>query len=368
MAPLVTALAEHPDIQHTLCVSGQHLQMLTPILDLFSLRPDVTLQVMQPGQSLSRLASRVLTDLDEVLLDRRPDCVLVHGDTTTAMSAALAAFHARCEVGHVEAGLRTGNLGQPFPEEMNRRVIDAISTWLFAPTDAAYLNLGQENLPGRCWVTGNTVIDALAKVCQLLDERPELAEPMQRAFPFLDDNDKLVLVTGHRRENHGRGMLDICEALKSLAAEPGVKVVYPVHLNPQVQGPVRSHLGDQPNIFLIPPVDYLTFVWLMRRAHFILTDSGGVQEEAPFLQKPVLVMRDVTERPEAVANGTARLVGTDPARIVGASHRLLYDQSFYASFIQGGSPYGDGLASARIIAALRGQPVTSFAACTPLAA
>lgn len=362
MAPLILALDQHPDIHHTLCVSGQHTQMLSPILELFGLTPSVNLEVMHQGQTLNTLTSRVVHKMDAVLEQTRPDHVLVHGDTTTAMSAALAAFHARISVAHIEAGLRTGNLSQPFPEEMNRRVIDSVSDLLFAPTLSAKSNLIREKLSGRCWITGNTVIDALAKACELLDTRPKMAEQIEKQFDFLHKDSRLILVTGHRRENFGDGMINICTALLELSREQGVEIIYPVHLNPQIKEPVQRHLGGAPNIHLVPPADYLAFIWLMRRASIILTDSGGIQEEAPYLKKPVLVMRDVTERPEAIANGTAQLVGTDSARIVHHVRMLLTDSSFYDRFCSGVNPYGDGLASERIVTALLGEPVDEFVA------
>lgn len=367
MAPLILALEQHPDIQHTLCVSGQHTQMLTPILSLFGLVPSINLEVMHQGQTLNTLTSRIIHNMDAVLDTVRPDHVFVHGDTTTAMSAGLAAFHARVSVGHIEAGLRTGNLSQPFPEEMNRRVIDSVSDLLFAPTQSAKDNLMLENLSGRCWVTGNTVIDALAKACELLDTRPEMAGQIQKQFDMLRQGSRLILVTGHRRENFGDGMANICSALLELAREPNVEIIYPVHLNPQVKEPVQRLLGGISNIHLVPPADYLAFIWLMRRSFIILTDSGGIQEEAPYLKKPVLVMRDVTERPEAIANGNAKLVGTDPVRIVHHVRTLLTNQDSYDSFCSGVNPYGDGQASERIVAALLGEPVDEFVLDTPLA-
>ncbi|MBF6615144.1 MAG: UDP-N-acetylglucosamine 2-epimerase (non-hydrolyzing) [Candidimonas sp.] len=360
MAPLVLALRRHPHIRHTLCTSGQHTHMLTPILELFGLVPDVSLDVMHQGQTLNTLAARVMQGMDRVLADASPDYVLVHGDTTTAMAAAMAAFQARYPVAHVEAGLRTGNLGQPYPEEMNRRVIDALSALMFAPTQAARDNLVAENLTGKYWVTGNTIIDALAHACDILDQSASLAQPIERRFAFLDPARQTVLVTGHRRENFGIGLANICAALAELARDPAVQIVYPVHLNAQVREPVLRYLGGIDNIHLIEPADYLTFIWLMRRADLILTDSGGVQEEAPYLQKPVLVMRDITERPEAIANGTARLIGTDAGRIVCEARALLDDPQLYRPTPSRRSPYGDGKASSRIIAALTGVAVDEF--------
>lgn len=360
MAPVILALDRHPHIEHTLCVSGQHTQMMSPVLSLFGLTPTVNLDVMHERQTLNSLIGHITHKVDAVFEEVRPDYVFVHGDTSTAMATALAAFHAKVPVAHIEAGLRTGNRSQPFPEEMNRRIIDSVSDLLFAPTPSARNNLMRENLPGRCWVTGNTVIDALAKACELLDTQPTMAEQIKRQFEFLREGSRLILVTGHRRENFGDGMINICTALLELSREPGVEIIYPVHLNPQVKEPVQRYLAGAPNIHLVPPADYLAFIWLMRRAAIILTDSGGIQEEAPYLKKPVLVMRDVTERPEAVANGTAQLVGTDAARIVHHVRTLLTDQDVYDRFCSGVNPYGDGLASERIVAALLNEPVEEF--------
>lgn len=360
MAPLVLALQRDHRFQHTLCTTGQHTDMLTPVLSLFGLVPDMTLDVMHERQTLNSLTARILLAMDDVIRQSRPDLILVHGDTTTAMAAALAGFHAKCEIAHIEAGLRTGDLSQPFPEEMNRCVIDTVSRFLFAPTSIAKDYLSRSQLTGQCWVTGNTVIDALSLVCQLLDDDPSVVAPIERRFEFLDPHSKLILVTGHRRENFGQGLSNICEALKELAKDPNIQIVYPVHLNPNVQTAVRGALSNTPNIYLVPPTDYPAFVWLMRRAHVILTDSGGVQEEAPHLKKPVLVMRDVTERPEAIANGTAKLVGTHVPSIVRETRRLLKDPSYYNSFCKSSNPYGDGLACERIVRALCNEPVQEF--------
>ncbi len=281
------------------------------------------------------------------------------------MTAALAAFHRRIPVAHVEAGLRTGDLQQPWPEEMNRRVIDVVADHLFAPTNSSRYNLEQENLAGRISVTGNTVIDALKQTVERIDHDAHLRAEIDAHFPFLATDRKLLLVTGHRRENFGGGFENICRALAELAQRDDLQIVYPVHLNPNVQGPVHAHLGGLDNVHLIAPQDYLNFVRLMQRAHVVLTDSGGVQEEAPALGRPVLVMRDVTERPEAVQAGVVRLVGTDPARIVAAVHAACDGPRVAAHFIADASPYGDGRASARIVAALRGEPFDEFVAAHP---
>ncbi|KTT10326.1 non-hydrolyzing UDP-N-acetylglucosamine 2-epimerase [Pseudacidovorax intermedius] len=368
MAPLVSAIAAEPQLRSTVCITGQHREMLQQAMSLFGLSADHDLDVMQPDQTLNQLSARLTTRMDALLRTVKPDCVLVHGDTTTAAACALAAFHLRIPVGHVEAGLRSGDMQAPFPEEMNRRVVDVMSTWLFAPTAAARQALQRENLAGRIWVTGNTVIDALAATVQRLHDSPALSGALAARYQWLDARRRLVLVTGHRRENFGDGFRQICSALLELAARDDVQVVYPVHLNPNVRGVVQQMLHGQPNIHLIDPVDYLDFVWLMRRAHLILTDSGGVQEEAPYLGKPVLVMREVTERPEAVAAGTAQLVGTSPDRILQAARRLLDDPAAYAEVRRRPNPYGDGQACRRIVDALCNRPVPEFAAPASLPA
>ncbi|RDI21922.1 UDP-N-acetylglucosamine 2-epimerase (non-hydrolysing) [Pseudacidovorax intermedius] len=361
MAPLVSALAAEPQLRSTLCITGQHREMLAQAMGLFGLKADRDLDVMQPDQTLNQLSARLTTRMDEVLRELRPDCVLVHGDTTTAAACALAAFHLRIPVGHVEAGLRSGDMKAPFPEEMNRRVVDVMSEWMFAPTPAARDALRREHLGGRAWVTGNTVIDALAATLARLDADPALSATVSGRYAWLTPGRRLVLVTGHRRENFGEGFRNICAALRELALRDDVEVVYPVHMNPNVRGVVMQLLHGLPNVHLIEPVGYLDFIWLMRRAHLILTDSGGVQEEAPHLGKPVLVMRDVTERPEAVAAGTAHLVGTAPERILRAARRLLDDADAYAEIGRRGNPYGDGHACRRIVDALCGRPVAEFA-------
>jgi UDP-N-acetylglucosamine 2-epimerase (non-hydrolysing) len=313
---------------------------------------------MKPGQDLTDITANILLALRDVLSADRYDRLLVHGDTTTTMAATLAAFYARVPVGHVEAGLRTGNLQAPWPEEMNRSVVGRIADLHFAPTETARASLLAENVaPGSIHVTGNTVIDALQEVVARLQTDAALAAETAAAFPFLDPARRLVLVTGHRRENFGQGFEQICLALKRIAAaRPDVQVVYPVHLNPNVQEPVRRILGDAPSVHLIAPQDYLPFVWLMNRAHLIITDSGGVQEEAPALGKPVLVMRDTTERPEALAAGTVRLVGTDAARIEAEALRLLDDAGAHAEMARALNPYGDGHAAERIAALLTPPP------------
>ncbi|PYE77957.1 non-hydrolyzing UDP-N-acetylglucosamine 2-epimerase [Xylophilus ampelinus] len=361
MCPLVAALAQAPGMRSVVCTTGQHRSMLEQVMDTFGVHSDHPLDVMQPGQSLNAMMARLLMALDPILESVRPDRVLVHGDTTTALAGALVAFQRRVPIGHVEAGLRTGDLAAPFPEEMNRRVVDSMSDLMFAPTEGASLHLLAEGLTGRIVVTGNTVIDALQHAARRIDGDAALRAELDRPFGFLHPARRLVLVTGHRRENFGEGFARICEALDTLSARrEDIDIVYPVHLNPQVDGPVREALGRSPRIHLIAPQSYLPFVRLMQRAHLVLTDSGGVQEEAPALGKPVLVMRDVTERPEAVAAGTAHLVGTHPGRIVAAVDALLDDPALHHGFSRVRNPYGDGRACVRIVAALQGRPVEPF--------
>ncbi|UVK80612.1 UDP-N-acetylglucosamine 2-epimerase (non-hydrolyzing) [Pseudomonas sichuanensis] len=360
MAPLVKVLARTEGVESIVCSTGQHRQMLDQVLQLFAVPVDHDLDVMVPGQTLNGLFARLMTRIDALLDELKPDCVLVHGDTTTAAACSMAAFHRGIAIGHVEAGLRTGDLAQPFPEEMNRRVVDVMARWLFAPTVTSRNNLLQENLQGQIHITGNTVIDALDLILQKLDREPEIGEGFASRYPWLDANRRLILVTGHRRENFGDGFRQICQALGELAKRDDVQIVYPVHLNPQVRDVVMTVLGDNPNVQLIDPLDYLEFVWFMQRAHLVLTDSGGVQEEAPHLGKPVLVMRNTTERPEAVAAGTVKLVGTDSARIVQAVQAMLDDHALYAQVARSVNPYGDGNASERIVNALLGRPFTPF--------
>jgi len=349
MAPLVTALKLRDDLQTIVAVTAQHRQMLDQVLELFDIAPDEDLNVMQPGQTLSGLTARIMQGMEQIIAKHAPDIVLVHGDTSTTFATSLAAFYQRVPVGHVEAGLRTGDIYSPWPEEANRKLTGALACVHFAPTQRSADNLLAENVAGETiHVTGNTVIDALLAVVQKIKSNPALEADLAHQFPFLDPSKKLILVTGHRRENFGGGFEAICQALKEIAERGDTQVVYPVHLNPNVQEPVNRILGDQPSIHLIDPQDYLPFVYLMSRSAIIVTDSGGIQEEAPSLGKPVLVMRDTTERPEAVQAGTVRLVGTSSARIVEEVSQLLDDSRVYEHMSRAHNPYGDGQTSARI--------------------
>ncbi|MBD8204164.1 non-hydrolyzing UDP-N-acetylglucosamine 2-epimerase [Pseudomonas viridiflava] len=360
MAPLVRALAAEPGIDSRICITGQHQSMLQQVLDMFELKADYSLDVMRPHQTLNSLTAALYAAIDPILDEMKPDKVLVHGDTTSAMVAAMSAFHRQIPIGHVEAGLRTGDIRQPWPEEMNRRCIDLISDHLFTPTAESRRNVLGERLQGVSFVTGNTVIDALQMTAQRIDSNRQLRHALDRQFSFLVPERKVLVVTGHRRENFGDGFLNICKALRALAMRDDIQIVYPVHLNPNVLGPVTEHLGDMPNVHLIKPLDYLSFVRLMQRAHVILTDSGGVQEEAPSLGKPVLVMRDVTERPEAVAAGTVRLVGTEAEAIIQGVSALFDDEQLWQNASHAANPYGDGKASARIVDVLMGRPISEF--------
>ncbi len=351
MAPVIGALQRHHGIESTICLTAQHRSMLDQVIDLFGLRPDFDLNLMADNQGLTHITSAVLKGLEPILREVKPDRVLVHGDTATTLAAALAAFYGHVPVGHVEAGLRTGNMMAPWPEEMNRRVADVICDLHFAPTESARDNLLKEGIgPQGIFVTGNTVIDALMQITERLNRDTRLSEDIARGLPEISAERRLVLVTGHRRENFGSGFERICEGLRRLAdARRDIDIFYPVHLNPNVREPVMRLLGDHPRIKLLEPLDYLPFVYLMNRSHFIITDSGGIQEEAPSLGKPVLVMREVTERPEAVAAGTVRLVGTDSDKIVDESCRLLDDERAYMTMAQAHNPYGDGRAGERIV-------------------
>ncbi len=356
MAPVVRALHAADGFESRICVTAQHRGMLDQMLELFELEPDHDLDLMRERQTLSALTARALTGIAGVLDAERPDVVLVQGDTTTTLAGALAAFYAGIPCGHVEAGLRTGDLAAPFPEEANRLLADRLASFYFVPTERCAKALADEGVPPeRVWLTGNTVVDALLLVRDRVNRTPlaEDREAFGSAYSAVAGEAPLVLVTGHRRENFGAGFRRICKALRTLAEKhPEVEIVYPVHLNPQVQEPVRRTLSAVPNVHLLEPLAYPPFVRLMDRCSFILTDSGGVQEEAPALGKPVLVMRQVTERPEGVEAGTARLVGTDPERIVAEAERLLTDRAAYRQMSRAHNPFGDGRAGERIARAL----------------
>lgn len=350
MAPLALQLANDERFEAKVCVTAQHREMLDQVLNLFELQPDYDLNIMKPGQDLTDVTTAILQGLKTILNEFKPDIVLVHGDTATTFAASLAAYYQQIPVGHVEAGLRTGNLYSPWPEEGNRKLTGAIAALHFAPTEASRQNLVREGIAeSRIAITGNTVIDALLQVINKLENDAQLQQQFQQQFDFLDPNKKLILVTGHRRESFGGGFERICQALAQTAQKhPDVQIVYPVHLNPNVQEPVKRLLGQNSNIHLIKPQDYLPFVYLMNKAHIILTDSGGIQEEAPSLGKPVLVMRDTTERPEAVEAGTVKLVGTRVEKITQELDTLLTDNDAYSRMSHAHNPYGDGKACERI--------------------
>lgn len=354
MAPLVLALAADERFEAKVCVTGQHREMLDQVLELFSITPEFDLDIMKPGQDLTGVTTAILQGMKAVLEEFKPDIVLVHGDTATTFAASLAAYYQQIPVAHVEAGLRTGNLYSPWPEEGNRKLTGALARINFAPTETSKDNLLREGISSdNIVVTGNTVIDALLDVVKRLDQDSKLLAQAAAPAAFLDPTRKLVLVTGHRRESFGDGFERICHALIEVAQQhPEVDIVYPVHLNPNVREPVNRLLNGIRNIYLIAPLDYLPFVHMMTRAHIILTDSGGIQEEAPSLGKPVLVMRETTERPEAVSAGTVKLVGTDTADIVREINRLLIDTAAYRDMSYAHNPYGDGNACQRILEAL----------------
>ena len=354
MAPLVHALAADNRFDAKVCVTAQHREMLDQVLGLFEITPDYDLNIMKQGQSLNDVTTAILTGMKPVLDEFKPDVVLVHGDTATTFATALAAYYQQIPVGHVEAGLRTGNIYSPWPEEANRKLTGAITRYHFAPTDTSKANLLAENVASdHISVTGNTVIDALFWVRDKINSDAELSQSLASQYPMLDPSKRMFLVTGHRRESFGGGFERICEALCRIAVEhPDSQIIYPVHLNPNVQEPVNRLLQGVDNIHLIEPQDYLPFVYLMTHASLILTDSGGIQEEAPSLGKPVLVMRETTERPEAVQAGTVKLVGTDVDRICREVKRLLTDEAAYQHMSKAHNPYGDGQACQRILNAL----------------
>ncbi|MDF2384378.1 UDP-N-acetylglucosamine 2-epimerase (non-hydrolyzing) [Nostoc ellipsosporum NOK] len=351
MAPLCTALASDPRFEARLCVTAQHREMLDQVLELFALRPDFDLDIMRPRQDLTDVTCAILQGMREVFGQWRPDIVLVHGDTATTMAVSIAAYYQQVAIGHVEAGLRTGNLYSPWPEEANRKLAGALANLHFTPTQASADNLLREGVsPAAIDITGNTVIDALLSVVERLQGDAASRAELDAKFDMLRQGARLLLVTGHRRESFGQGFERICEALAQTAGEfPDLDIVYPVHLNPNVREPVMRHLSAVPNVHLIEPLNYLPFIYLMNRCDLILTDSGGVQEEAPSLGKPVLVMRDTSERLEAVSAGTVRLVGTDIERITGGLRELLTDRAAYARMSGAYNPYGDGKACSRIV-------------------
>ena len=354
MAPLVHALAADERLDAKCCVTAQHREMLDQVLELFDITPDYDLDLMKAGQTLNDVTALIIQELKPILQEFKPDVVLVHGDTATTFAASLAAYYEQIEVGHVEAGLRTGNIYSPWPEEANRRLTGVLTKYHFAPTDTSKENLLRENFnPEDIHVTGNTVIDALLMVKDKIETDADLNETLAEQFPYLDDSKKLILVTGHRRESFGGGFERICEALANTAkAHPETQILYPMHLNPNVREPVNRILSGIENIKLIEPQQYLPFIYLMSRANIILTDSGGIQEEAPSLGKPVLVMRDTTERPEAVAAGTVKLVGTSIEVITESLTQLLTNKEAYESMSFAHNPYGDGKACTRICDAL----------------
>ena len=355
MAPLVHSLNDDPYFEAKVCVTAQHREMLDQVLELFELVPDYDLDIMKEGQSLSDVTASILSGLDSVLSDFNPDIVLVHGDTATTFAASLAAYYKKIPVGHVEAGLRTGDVYSPWPEEANRKLTGVLSKYHFAPTTVSEHNLLNEGVaPENVYITGNTVIDALFWVREKIENNESLKSSFNQRYSFLDDEKKLILVTGHRRESFGGGFERICESLKKIATKyPNVQLVYPVHLNPKVQEPVNRLLKCIDNIYLIEPQDYLPFVYLMNKAHIIITDSGGIQEEAPSLGKPVIVLRDTTERPEAVEAGTVKLVGTNVDMIVSEVSSLLASPEKYKQMSMAHNPYGQGDACIRIIKALK---------------
>lgn len=349
MAPVVKACKARPELEVKVCVTAQHRQMLDQVMEIFGLTADFDLNVMAPNQTLGDVTCKVLKGMEGVFAQWKPDMILVQGDTTTVMAAALAAFYQKIAIGHVEAGLRTGNLYSPWPEEANRLLAGCLATQHYAPTPRSSENLLKENKdPSTVFITGNTVIDALYEAVKIMDADAALLEKLAAQFPFLDPTKRLVLVTGHRRENFGDGFVNICNAIARVAVRKDVQVVYPMHMNPNVRKPVTEILGNLDNIHLIEPLDYLSFLYMMRKSYLIMTDSGGVQEEAPSLGKPVIVMRDTTERPEAVDAGTVLLVGTETDAMASAAERLLDDAAFYDEMAHAVNPYGDGKAAARI--------------------
>lgn len=354
LSSIIKEIRNHPEFDLRICVTGQHRQMLDQVLTLFEIVPDFDLSLMKSGQTLTELTQNILSGMENVLHIWRPDILLVHGDTTTTFGSSLAAFYQRIPVGHVEAGLRTGDIYSPWPEEINRRMVSALAALHFAPTETSRENLLRENVESASiFVTGNSVIDSLFIISARIDSDIAMQSQLEAKFPYLDSGRKLILVTGHRRENFGGGLESICDGLAVLAMRSDVQIVYPVHLNPNVQEPVLRVLDGIENIYLISPLEYLPFVYMMKRSTFILTDSGGIQEEAPSLGKPVLVMRDKTERMEAVHAGTVKLIGTDKAALISNSNNLLDNSDFYQTMSTSLNPYGDGHTAQRIVRVLK---------------
>lgn len=346
MSSVIKRLSRQKGISSKVCVTAQHRQMLDQVLDLFDIKPDFDLNVMQNSQTLSDLTSAIITGVSGVFAKWKPDCVLVHGDTATTLAASLAAFYAKIPVFHIEAGLRTGDIDSPWPEEANRRITGILASYHFPPTEIAKQNLMAEGVPdSKMTVTGNTVIDTLFDGLDILKKNASMRTEIENNFNFIDKSKHLILVTGHRRENFGAGFNNICEALRKLSERKDVQIVYPVHLNPNVFEPVHSRIGNLSNVYLISPQEYIPFIYLMKSSYLILTDSGGIQEEAPSLGKPVLVMRNTSERPEAISAGTAKLVGTNVEGIVSNVNQLIDYKSEYMEMSKSHNPYGDGKAS-----------------------
>lgn len=354
MAPLVNEIKNNPQLDLKVCVTAQHREMLDQVLDLFDITPDYDLNLMKAGQTLNEITSAILINLKPILQEYQPNIVLVHGDTATTFAVSLTAYYEKIAIGHVEAGLRTGNIYSPWPEEANRKLTSVLTDYHFAPTESSKANLINEGYnASKIIVTGNTVIDALHMAKEKIDRNTTLTNELKASFPFLSQNKRMLLVTGHRRESFGRGFVNICEALATLAKQhSNLQIVYPVHMNPNVREPVNRILTGISNVHLIEPQQYLPFIYLMDKSYIILTDSGGIQEEAPSLGKPVLVMRDTTERPEAVQAGTVKLVGTDKERIINEVNELLLSESAYNRMSFAHNPYGDGQACKKIIEGL----------------
>lgn len=353
MAPVIKELRRSNLIDTRVCITGQHREMLDQVLEIFNIVPDYDLSLMHPGQTLTELTNKVISEMEKVFLDWRPDLILVHGDTTTAFASSLAAFYQQIPIGHVEAGLRSGNIYSPWPEEINRSLVGSMAALHFAPTIGAAENLLSENVSDEnIIITGNTVIDALLETKERIDSDAKLRKELDKKFSFIERNKKIILITAHRRENFGKGFEDICNAILAISEREDVQIIYPVHLNPNVKEIVFEMLGNKSNINLIEPQEYLPFVYLLMSSHIILTDSGGIQEEAPSLGRPVLVLRENTERPEALEAGTVVLVGTNPKTIVKETNKLLDDKYHYNNIAATANPFGDGSASKKIIEAL----------------